>query len=409
MLKSLLISGSMLIFALACETALAQENTNLRGEFVPATTETPEAGKAAPAPSAPAPAPAAEPVTAPQGPATQSPTSPPQLSLGFGDTIGEQAMLALLVDRVDQRQERRLNLYFGVTGAFGTLALAVLAFLGFTQLREIRRTTADAVRQELKQDLLDKDSPVRVEIVQSIETSLTREVHDTKVAFERERAFLRLQTLALKVKEGSSFTRYERDTIFENLLAVADDRLITQRDEMKMILEPIIDSFFAASLWSYLDKIEDKFWSIISQEWVIAFPMMQGFAMRLLGGIDYEENVIDQFKKYAKVCRDLNYYESSLPYLFAHEHSTQRAGWQQRFDDLYSDFRRLTEQEQANANRAIHFSADPAQLAKTPKPEHFRMAQKFRALIDAYPDRFPEPPVQEEQDEQNQQPQAPGS
>lgn len=331
-------------------------------------------------PASASPGAAAPPVAAPSSGAKAATADP---AIAFPENPYYQAIYAKTVSEIDDRNRERIQFYWSFFSGIVAALVAVLSLIGFGQLRDLRKTISESVVQDLR--IMVNDQNFRRDLRREIEASLLGDIEKRVNTLRHDMMFVRMQVLAEKVRQGTAFSNAERDTLLGNAVTLKHEAPdLTKTDEFAVVLESIMDSFFAAGLWKQLDVLSAEFGDLIRSKPGHTQTMMQAYGMRVLGDDDLNPERVASFHDYAEACKTLRYYESSINYLLAYNFTFQPADWKKRIQSLLFDYQHLNDADKERAIRSFTRFLDPAQLAKEPAAPHLRLAARFGAFLEAY-------------------------
>lgn len=297
------------------------------------------------------------------------------------------AIISSAADLAEKGALEQINVYLTIGGAATAIVIAILGFLGYSQFRDIRTTLAQNIRNELAGELRNS-ADFRRTIRSEIEADLLSDIGKDIARLERLIDIGRLSSLSQKVLESDSFTNAERDSLLQSLVNLKEDANVVATPEYQEALVASITSFYAAGLWSHLERLDNELSAIITSSIRMAGPMMEAYALQSLGEIAITEEEAKQINErllsYIRSVRDLKFSESAYPFLLAYE--LWKNGRSQLTDRIIASASDLKPEEAQVFIESIYRRADlPTTLAeKDLRSELIVLSKKFQTIRAEY-------------------------
>lgn len=307
--------------------------------------------------------------------------SVPGLEVRLSGTDLYRSLVSDVSQEVDKLARERDTERWKLIGIVATIFLAVIGFLGFHSLSDLRRKVA----MDVAEDLRNHDT-IKSLVEEAVRAHVTSDIEKRLRTVAKELAFYRLSNLATSILAGKGFTNSERDAAVASLEELKDETGIISRKEFADVLEKIIDSFASADLDFEIDSIDESLELVIMDSMGIIQTLMNHYGMRVLGDIEVSPSTVERFQKYAEACKRKRYYELALPYLMVLEHSEKRDGWESRIQALLQDATHLESKEQQIVVEMIATRSDHDAVAKKLTGQIVRFCSKFKAFADEFGD-----------------------
>ncbi len=284
----------------------------------------------------------------------------------------------------------QLNVYISLIGGAAALIIFIVGFIGFSQLRDIKNGMSESINFDLLQELRNS-SEFRRQIKAEIEADSLSDIGRDIRRLEKLINISRLRTLSEKVMESQSFSNEERDFLLQSLINLKDDHDVTSTPEYKEALRHCLSSFYAAGLWSHLDRIDENLSQIISNNAGSSSVMLDVYARRLLGEMCYDEQEIGavqrKFLFYSKSLMDLKYAEVASLHIIAFY--IWKEGKSSKTDRLVLNIESWTPQEIELffKNLARRVGAEES-IGGKKTPESITLAEKYKMMLNNYQEEF---------------------
>ena len=207
---------------------------------------------------------------------------------------------------------------------------------------------------------------------------------------ENEISYQRLANLSLSIERNSEFSPNERDAAMELLRVAAQERDISDRADLMVSVEKVIDAFHAAGLGSDLNQINDMFGESLVWHGGIAFTMIEHYGQKLVGSglplssMEAEHDVLTRYMVGAPA--------SQTPELQGQVHfwkmlvEFMRSGNSRVTDNLVAGAHGLQDGGKQMFGRQIWWCQDATRWQDPVTPEGLEIQRIFGEFLDTYPD-----------------------
>ena len=207
---------------------------------------------------------------------------------------------------------------------------------------------------------------------------------------DNEISYQRLANLSLSIERNSEFSPNERDAAMGLLRVAAQERDISDRADLMVSVEKIIDAFHAAGLGSDLNQINDMFGESLVWHGGIAFTMIEHYGQKIVGSglplssMETEHDVLTRYMVGAPA--------SQTPELQGQVHfwkmlvEFMRSGNSRIVDNLVAGAYGLQDAGKQMLGRQIWWCQDATRWQDPVTPEGLEIQRIFGEFIDTYPD-----------------------
>lgn len=326
-------------------------------------------------------APALAPVLLVLQAATGLPPAPPQTIKPLDDVTYE-AVIASSAARVEQSLRERQDLYWSIATTVGAVLVGVLAFLGYGQIKSVRDGLSEDVIRQLSNSAAFKDT-----IANQIEDSVLRSLKEAQLAIERQIDFLNVRSIAEGLESAESFSGLQRDSLFDGLLRLKDDPVISKRPEFLSAVDQTFSSFFQAGLWDKIDALEVQLRQIALTNPGLVQSLIPSLGYRILSESEVSTGVHAGLLMYLKAAKDLRFPEAAYPFEFAYNLHVKPPGWERRIEIAFADAKSMATRDLSVCLRRMDLLSRASGIARNPRAYHERIAAKFQAVLDQYPEQ----------------------
>ena len=208
---------------------------------------------------------------------------------------------------------------------------------------------------------------------------------------DNEISYQRLANISLSIERSSEFSPNERDAAMELLRVAAQERDISNRADLMVSVEKVIDAFHAAGLGSDLNQINDLFGDSLIWHGGIAFTMIEHYGQKLVGSglplssMAAEHDVLTRYMVGAPA--------SQTPELQGQVHfwkmfiEFMRSGKSRATDNLVAGAYGLQDDAgKQTLGRQIWWCQDATRWQDPVTPEGMEIERIFGEFIDTYPE-----------------------
>lgn len=207
---------------------------------------------------------------------------------------------------------------------------------------------------------------------------------------DNEISYQRLANLSLSIERSSEFSPNERDAAMGLLRVAAREGDISNRADLMVSIEKIIDAFHAAGLGSDLNQINDMFEESLIWHGGIAFTMIEHYGQKIVGSglplsrMEAEQNVLVRYMVGAPAAQ--------RPALLGQVHfwkmlvEFMRSGQSRATDNLVARAYGLRDAAKTTLGRQIWWCQDATRWQDPVTSEGIEIERIFGEFMDAYPD-----------------------
>ena len=205
-----------------------------------------------------------------------------------------------------------------------------------------------------------------------------------------ETSYHRLANLSLSMERRDQFSPNERDAAMELLRVAAQESDISNRADLMVSVEKIIDAFHAAGLGSNLNQINDMFGESLVWHGGISFTMIEHYGQKIVGSglplssMETEQDVLIRYMVGAPT--------SQTPTLQGQVHfwkmlvEFMRSGKSRATDNLVAGAHSLQGEGQEALGRQVWWCQDAARWQDPTTPEGIEIERLFGEFMSVYPD-----------------------
>jgi hypothetical protein len=334
-------------------------------------------------------APDAAPPPAPVSVAASAPSAPPAASAEAAAAIREDFVVDAIVARASDKMQQRQDYYWGIAAAVGAVFIGLFTFIGLGQMADIRKTTREAVLQDLRNDLA-ANTAFQESVAAKIRSSLLEEMREQTDRLGRDMKYVRLQVLSERVASNDQVDENDRAALRDDLLSLAGHADIVATPAYRVALRNATDFFFRRGASQEMDLLDDLLGDVICADRDNLRPMitmMQHYGLRVIGSKDEVEpgpDTIARFMKYANGLKRNGYFEESAHYVIALEMMMKQPGWEGRVDAVWRDVEHFSTHEKSELYNSIQYCSVVERLSDNPRPHHFRIVHAFTQLAERY-------------------------
>lgn len=263
-----------------------------------------------------------------------------------------------------------------VIAAAVTLIAVILGFAGWRSLKGFKEST----RLDMQRFILTDDnflSDVKREVERAVSQS-------GAVTYERARREYNLGRLELSAKDVESkegFSTDERDLLFDLLMDVGSDPIVSKTASFKNTLKKVVLSFAGAGIGYHIDLLDKRFRDTFRSSHEILIILIQHYGMRALGDVNPNDETFERFAFYCQACRASQLSEFALPYEMVFLNIQNSEISRSEIEEKFVETKYLNE---SDLGTFLSVLRDKSNADKFVTAMQERTQKKFRAFVDAY-------------------------
>lgn len=306
------------------------------------------------------------------------------------DPVIYEALVSRAIQAAEATVISRIDLYFTIFGGFVALVIFSLGFVGFSQIREIRKTFAESISRDIEAKIRASDD-FKAQIRSAVEHDVSEGLRSDTAKLSATIDILRLSAQVKEVEESDSFSHAQRDNLYESLIRLRENPEVFDSIEYKSAFGIVLESFYRAGLFGHLMRLEEQFAGLIESEFKFLNFYLQTYGMQYFGEMTVEPqrtaNIESKLLHYCRVASDLKYPEFALLDQLAHV-LWREGGTNEKSDNLVADIQDLDIREKFALMDSLNRRSDPAKLSHNPKASHKRFSKHFARVRELYAEVF---------------------